>query len=56
VGGIPQAEIYNIMRDPREEHPKMAKGNALVFNIPFQRLIASHMQMKKKFPDRVLKP
>ena len=55
-GGIPQSEVYNIMRDPREEHFKPAKGNSLLLKVPFNRLIAGHMQMKKKFPDRVLKP
>jgi len=53
-GGVPEAEVYNMQRDPREEHP--SKGDLLAYLIPFQRMIQSHLDMKKKFPDRVLKP
>jgi len=46
-------QVYNIMRDPREEHPYKGFMHLLV---PFQRLKQSHMHMKKKFPDRILVP
>ena len=55
-GGLPQNELYNIMRDPREEHAHASTGSMLAHVIPFQRFILSHMGMKQKFPDRVLKP
>ncbi len=55
-GGLPQNELYNIMRDPREEHAHESTGSMLAHVIPFQRFIRSHMGMKQKFPDRVLKP
>jgi len=43
-----------IKRDPREEYP--STGSMLAYVIPFQQMVQSHMVMKKKFPDRVLKP
>jgi len=55
-GGIPQNIMYNIMRDPREEHGKESTGSMLAHIIPFSRFIKGHMMMKQKFPDRVLKP
>ena len=53
-GGLPAGQLFNIMRDPREEHPEI--GSMLALNTPFQRLIHSHKAMKQKFPDRVLEP
>ncbi len=55
-GGIPQADLFNIMRDPREEHAHESTGSMLAHNIPFQYLIRSHLEMKRQFPDRVLAP
>ena len=55
-GGVPQNELYNIMRDPREEHAHESTGSMLAHVIPFQRFVRSHMAMKEKYPDRVLRP
>ena len=55
-GGIPQNQLYNIMRDPREEHAHESTGSMLAHVIPFERFVRSYMAMKQKFPDRVLKP
>ena len=53
-GGLPPMEVYNIMRDPREQHGKMYPYLYMVS--PFQNLVAGHTQVKRKFPDRVLGP
>lgn len=53
-GGLPGMEMYNIMRDPREENGKMYPYLYLIST--FQNKIAIHNQIKKKFPDRVLGP
>lgn len=55
-GGIPEFKLYNIMRDPREEHGDDMQGTMLSMNIPFQHFVRKHLAMKKEFPDRVLKP
>jgi len=45
--------MYNVMRDPREEHPQKGFMHLIT---PFQTLVASHMAFIKKFPHRKLPP
>ena len=53
-GGLPGMEMYNIIRDPREERGKMYPYLYLIS--PFQKKITEHNLLKEKFPDRVLGP
>lgn len=50
VPGVPgaAAPVFNIYRDPREEHPHI--GNALWSGASFQDMIARHMMTIKKHP------
>jgi len=53
-GGLPAGELYNIKRDPREEHAE--KGALLALSVPFSDLARKHNERTKKFPNRELKP
>lgn len=55
-GGVPENTLYNIMRDPREGDAHQSTASMFAHVIPFQRFVRSHMAIKRKFPDRVLKP
>lgn len=48
--GVPgaAAPVFNILRDPREEHPQI--GNALWSGASFQDMIKRHKLMIKKYP------
>jgi len=51
-GGLPNMEVYNMMRDPGEKYGEMYSQLWAV--VPFQRLIAAHMNLIKKYPHREL--
>ncbi len=51
--GLFGAKMYNVMRDPREEHPQKGFMHLIT---PFQTLVGSHMAFIKKFPHRKLPP
>jgi arylsulfatase len=51
-GGLPNMELYNVMRDPGEKFGEMYSQLWAV--VPFQRLIGSHMGMIKEYPHREL--
>lgn len=51
-GGLPNVEVYNIIRDPGEKFDSMYQYLAKV--VPFQRLIAAHRKLVEKFPHRQL--
>jgi arylsulfatase len=51
-GGLPNMELYNVMRDPGEKFGEMFSQLWAV--VPFQRLIGSHMGMIKEYPHREL--
>ncbi len=53
-GSLPQVEIYNIARDPRETHGKFYPYLWAI--TPFQQLIQSHIAKIEDFPNRKLKP
>jgi hypothetical protein len=46
VGGLPQFDLYNIMRDPRDLHTP----------VPFGQLVQLHLEQMLQFPDRKLDP
>jgi arylsulfatase A-like enzyme len=49
-GGLPNYELYNLIRDPGEKFGAMY--NHLWAIVPFQRLVGSHKKMIRKFPNR----
>jgi len=51
-GGLPNVEVYNIIRDPAEKFDSMYQYLAKV--VPFQRLIAAHKKLIEKYPHRKL--
>jgi arylsulfatase len=51
--GLFGAKMYNVIRDPREEHPYTGFLHLIT---PFQTLFASHQAFIKKFPHRKLPP
>lgn len=51
-GGLPNMEVYNIIRDPGEKFGSMY--HHLAYVVPFQRIIGKHQQMIQKYPHRVL--
>ncbi len=51
--GLFGSKVYNVIRDPREEHP-MAGFMHLI--TPFQTLVSAHMATMQKFPHRELPP
>jgi arylsulfatase len=56
-GGLPQFDLYNIMRDPREElGNKVGIYPYLHVPVPFGQLTELHMEQMKKYPDRKLDP
>jgi arylsulfatase len=52
AGGLPNMELYNIVRDPGEKFGAMYYHLWAV--VPFQRLIGSHMALIGKYPHREL--
>jgi hypothetical protein len=56
-GGLPQFDLYNIMRDPREElGDKVGIYPYLHMPVPFSQLTDLHLEQMKQFPDRQLDP
>jgi arylsulfatase len=56
-GGLPQFDLYNIMRDPREElGDKVGIYPYLHTPVPFGQLVQSHLEQMQQFPDRQLDP
>ena len=53
-GGMPGGETYDIIDDPREEHPNYIYGMSVV--VPFQDLVTEHMKLIGEFPNRELPP
>lgn len=51
-GGLPNYELYNIQRDPGEKFGQMF--NHLWAVVPFQNLVAMHMEYVRQFPHRRL--
>jgi arylsulfatase len=49
--GLFGAKMYNVIRDPREEHPYTGFMHLIT---PFQTLFASHQAFTNKFPHREL--
>ena len=57
AGGLPQFDMYNIMRDPREElGDKVGIYPYLHTPVPFGQLVDLHLEQMKEFPDRKLDP
>jgi len=57
AGGLPQFDMYNIMRDPREElGDKVGIYPYLHTPVPFGQLVDLHLEQMKQFPDRKLDP
>jgi arylsulfatase len=57
VGGLPQFDMYNIMRDPREEvGGKIGIYPYLHTPVPFGQLVQMHLEQMQQFPDRQLDP
>ena len=57
AGGLPQFDLYNIMRDPREElGDKVGIYPYLHVPVPFGQLTDLHLEQMKQFPDRQLDP
>jgi arylsulfatase len=57
AGGLPQFDIYNIMRDPREElGNKIGIYPYLHTPVPFGQLVQLHLEQMQQFPDRKLDP
>ena len=57
AGGLPQFDMYNIMRDPREElGDKVGIYPYLHTPVPFGQLVELHLEQMKEFPDRKLDP
>lgn len=56
VGAIKQhlatGEVYNIIRDPREEFSMRPKY--LWVNVPFRRYVYEHQKLMERFPNRVI--
>ncbi len=56
-GGLPQFDMYNIMRDPREElGDKIGIYPYLHTPVPFGQLVQMHLEQIEEIPDRVLDP
>jgi len=56
-GGLPKFEMYNILRDPREEvGNKIGIYPYLQFIVPFGQLVQAHLELIQQFPDRELDP
>ncbi len=56
-GGLPQFELYNIMRDPREDlGKKIGIYPYLHIPVPFGQLVQAHLEQMQQFPDRKLDP
>ena len=56
-GGLAKFDMYNILRDPREEvGDKVGIYPYLHAPVPFGQLVQMHLEQIKKFPDRVLDP
>ena len=51
-GGLPNMEVYNIIRDPGEKFGSMYYH--LSYVVPFQRIIAKHKKLIEKYPNREL--
>jgi hypothetical protein len=57
AGGLPQFDMYNNMRDPREElGDKSGIYPYLHTPVPFGQLVQMHLEQIEEFPDRVLDP
>jgi arylsulfatase len=57
AGGLPQFDMYNIMRDPREElGDKVGIYPYLHTPVPFGQLVQMHLEQIEEFPNRVLDP
>jgi arylsulfatase A-like enzyme len=57
AGGLPQFDLYNIMRDPREElGDKVGIYPYLHTPVPFAQLVDLHKEQMTQFPDRQLDP
>ena len=52
-GGLPNYEMYNLIRDPGEKYGAMY--NHLWAIVPFQRMVGSHMKLIRQFPHRKIK-
>lgn len=52
-GGVPQMDIYNILRDPGEKFGEVFP-HVWIF-APMQDMMGAHMGMIRKFPHRVNK-
>jgi len=56
-GGLAKFDMYNILRDPREEvGDKVGIYPYLHAPVPFGQLVQMHLEQIKKFPNRVLDP
>ena len=56
-GGLAKFDLYNIMRDPREElGNKIGIYPYLHTPVPFGQLVQSHLEQMQQFPDRKLDP
>ena len=56
-GGLPKFDMYNILRDPREEiGSKIGIYPYLHTPVPFSQLVQSHLELMQQFPDRKLDP
>jgi len=56
-GGLPKFDMYNIMRDPREEvGDKVGIYPYLHTSVPFSQLVQMHLEQMQEFPDRKLDP
>jgi len=51
-GGLPNMEVYNIIRDPGEKFGSMYYH--LSYVVPFQRIIAKHKKLIEQYPNRQL--
>jgi arylsulfatase len=51
--GLFGSKVYNVARDPREEHPMQG---FMWLITPFQTLVSGHMALIQKFPHRQLPP
>ena len=51
--GLFGAKMYNVSRDPREEHPYVGFMHLIT---PFQTLVSAHQVFIKKYPHRKLPP
>lgn len=56
-GGLAKFDLYNIMRDPREEiGNKVGIYPYLHAPVPFGQLVQAHLEQMQQFPDRKLDP